>query len=78
MTITPLTRVPGSTLAVDPAGNLYTADMQMIYRTAVNGTVTAYPFSGSTDRISSLAFDKNNNLYLGTQGLGAQIFKVSF
>jgi hypothetical protein len=50
----------------------------MIYRTAVNGTVTAYPFSGSTDRISSLALDKNNNLYLGTQGLGAQIFKVSF
>jgi sugar lactone lactonase YvrE len=78
MTITPLTRVPGSTLAVDPAGNIYTADMQMIYRTAVNGTVTAYPFSGSTDRIASLAFDKNNNLYLGTQGLGAQIFKVSF
>ena len=78
MTITPLTRVPGSTLAVDPAGNIYTADMQMIYRTAVNGTVTAYPFSRSTDRIASLALDKNNNLYLGTQGLGAQIFKVPF
>jgi hypothetical protein len=76
MTITPLTRVPGSTLAVDPAGDIYTADM--IYRTAVNGTVTAYPFSGSTDRISSVALDKNNDLYLGTQGLGAQIFKVSF
>ena len=77
-TITPLARVTGSSLAVDRAGNLYSGDRQMIYRTTANGTVTAYPFSGSQDNIAAMAFDLNGNLYVGTQGLGAQIFKVSF
>jgi len=67
-----------STIAVDKSGNVYTSDSQVIYRIASNGNVVAYSFANTMDAISSLAIDSNGNLYAGTRGLGAQIFKITF
>ena len=77
-TITPPTLMTGAGFTVDAAGDIFTVDIQTIYRMSVGGTVTAYPFAAPSGFVTSLAIDKNNNLYAGTQGPGAQILKISF
>ena len=70
-TITPPTPMTGAGFTVDAAGDIFTVDIQTIYRMSVGGTVTAYPFAAPLGFVTSLAIDKNNNLYAGTQGPGA-------
>lgn len=77
-TITPPTLMTGAGFTVDAAGDIFTVDVQTIYRMSVGGTVAAYPFAAPSGVVTSLAIDKNNNLYAGTQGAGAQILKISF
>lgn len=66
------------TIAVDKWGNIYTSGVQVITRVASDGSVVSYPFTNSTDFITSLVTDSSGNLYAGTRGLGAQIFKITF
>jgi hypothetical protein len=66
------------TIAVDKSGNAYTSGFQVVYRVASNGSVVAYPFTNTIDTIASLITDSSGNLYAGTRGFGAQIFKISF
>ncbi len=65
-------------LALDQQGNFYVASFQVLYRISSDGTITSFPFPNTTDFVTSMTTDKNGNLYLGTRGVGAQIFKVSF
>lgn len=66
------------TIAVDKSGNIYTSGMQVINRVASDGSVVSYPFTNATDFITSLVTDSSGNLYAGTRGRGAQIFKITF
>lgn len=66
------------TIAVDKSGNIYAAGVQVIYRVASDGSVVSYPFTNTTDFITSLVTDASGNLYAGTRGIGAQIFKITF
>lgn len=66
-------------IAVDPGGdNIYIAGLQTIYRVTQDGSVTSYKFPNTTDYVTSMAMDKTGNLYVGTRGTGAQIFKITF
>jgi sugar lactone lactonase YvrE len=67
-----------SAIAVDSQGNVYAAGVQIIYRIAANGSMVSYPFSNSTDFITSMTTDSAGNLYVGTRGVGAQVFKITF
>lgn len=66
------------TIAADRAGNIYTSGSQAIVRIASNGSVVTYPFTATTDAITSLVADSSGSLYVGTRGAGAQIFKITF
>ncbi|WP_429298142.1 hypothetical protein [Paraburkholderia sp. GAS199] len=66
------------TIAVDKAGNIYTSGIQVIDRIAGDGSVVSYKFTNTTDFITSLATDSGGNLYAGTRGFGARIFKITF
>ncbi|NML34830.1 NHL repeat-containing protein [Paraburkholderia antibiotica] len=70
--------VNGATIAVDKSGNIYTSGAAVIARIASDGSVVSYPFPNTTDVITSLATDSAGNLYAGTRGIGAQIFKITF
>lgn len=70
--------IKGGAIAVDQSGNIYAPGMQSLYRISGDGTVTTYPFTNTTDFISSMVTDKNGNLFIATRGTGAQIFKISF
>jgi sugar lactone lactonase YvrE len=65
-------------LALDQAGNFYIVDAGNIVRVDNTGNVTSFPFLSTTDFVTSMTTDANGNLYLGTRGLGAQIFKITF
>jgi hypothetical protein len=65
-------------IAVDKAGNIYASGNLVIYRIASGGSVVSYPFTNTTDFITSLVTDSSGNLYAGTRGFGAQIFKITF
>ena len=65
-------------IAVDGNENIYTAGFGLIYRISQSGTITTFNFPNTSDSITSLATDSEGNLYAGTRGIGAQIFKISF
>jgi sugar lactone lactonase YvrE len=65
-------------IAVDKSGNIYTTGFGKLERIASDGSVASYPFPNTTDFITSLATDSSGNLYMGTRGLGAQVFKITF
>jgi sugar lactone lactonase YvrE len=65
-------------LALDAAGNFYVANFSSIVRFDGTGNMTSFPFPNTTDFITSMTIDADGNLYLGTRGIGAQIFKVVF
>jgi hypothetical protein len=65
-------------LALDQAGNFYIVAAGNILRIDSSGNVTSFPFPNTTDFVTSMTTDSNGNLYLGTRGVGAQIFKVAF
>jgi hypothetical protein len=65
-------------IAVDLSGNIYTAGSQVIYKVSGSGTVTSYPIQQTIGDITSMATDSSGNLYFGSRGIGAQIFRVSF
>jgi hypothetical protein len=66
------------TIAADKSGNVYAGGFETIYRFASDGSSVTYPFPYTTDFITSLTTDSSGNLYVGTRGFGAQVFKVSF
>ncbi|WP_146120160.1 hypothetical protein [Paraburkholderia sp. BL21I4N1] len=68
----------GGPIAVDKSGNIYTSGIQAINRIAGDGSVVSYPFTNTTDFITSMVTDSSGNLYVGTRGIGAQIFKITF
>ena len=65
-------------LALDQAGNFYIVGFGNIVRIDSAGNATSFPFSSTTDFVTSMTTDANGNLYLGTRGLGAQIFEITF
>ncbi|WP_295500773.1 hypothetical protein [uncultured Ralstonia sp.] len=65
-------------IAVDRSGSIYTAGNWAVQRVSANGDVVSYPFANTSDFITSLTIDNSGNLYAGTRGVGAQIFKLSF
>jgi sugar lactone lactonase YvrE len=65
-------------LAMDSDGNFFVANFSNIVRIDSSGNVTSFPFPNTTDFVTSMTMDGNGNLYLGTRGIGAQIFKVVF
>lgn len=65
-------------IALDPSGNFYVAGYQTIYRVGTNLTVMPLSFPNTADFITSMTADSQGNLYLGTRGRGAQIFRISF
>jgi len=65
-------------LARDSAGNFYVANVESIVRIDGTGNMTAFPFPNTSDFITTMTMDSEGNLYLGTRGIGAQIFKVVF
>jgi len=67
-----------SALALDSSGNFYVTDSGVIYRISQGGSMTSFPFANTSDLVTAMVADKNGNLYVGTRGVGAQIFKISF
>ena len=65
-------------LALDQAGNFYIADAGNIVRIDSAGNVTSFRFSSTTDPVMSMTMDANGSLYLGTRGVGAEIFEITF
>lgn len=64
-------------ISVDKSGNIYTSGFEVVNRIASDGSIVSYPFTNTTDFITSLVTDSNGNLYAGTRGVGAQIFKIA-
>ncbi|ACD17186.1 SBBP repeat-containing protein [Paraburkholderia phytofirmans] len=65
-------------IAVDKQGNVYTAGSRVIYRRPANGSIASYPFTATSDFITSMTRDSAGNLFVGTRGVGAQILKITF
>ena len=79
-TVSTITKLPHllSPIAVDSSGNIYVVGFpSTIIRIDIQGSVTAYPVPQIHDFITALVADYYGNLYAGTRGRGAQIFKIS-
>lgn len=71
---------PGA-IAADTAGNVFVAagTPRGLYRISSDMTATvSYPLAGITDPITGLTVDSQGRVYVGTFGIGAQIFKIAF
>lgn len=64
-------------IAVDKSGHIYTSGVAVINVIASDGSIVTYPFTSTSDVITSLVTDGSGNLYAGTRGVGAQIFKIA-
>lgn len=71
---------PGA-ITADTAGNVFVAagTPRGLYRISSDMTaIVSYPLTGVTDPITGLTVDSQGRVYVGTFGVGAQIFKVAF
>ena len=66
-------------IAIDSNGTIFGSGIDTFLNSISQfGTVTAFNFPNTRDFITSLTTDSTGNLYAGTRGTGAQIFKISF
>lgn len=72
-----LTSATGA-LALDEGGNFYFVNFDNIVRIDSKGNETSFPFPNTTDFVTSMTTDSSGNLYIGTRGVGTQIFKIAF
>lgn len=68
----------GRYLAVDGAGNIFVNSLGSIKRIDLYGNITTFPVAGVTDPISNMVADHSGSLYFYTEGVGAQVWRVSF
>ena len=68
--------VAGGAIARDASGSFYIGLSTTVYKVDPQGTASPYAVLGSSDFITTMATDPSGALYLGTRGVGAQIFKV--
>jgi hypothetical protein len=64
-------------IAMDASGAFYIGLSTTIYKVDAQGATVSYAQLGTSDFITALATDASGGLYVGTRGLGAQIFKVT-
>jgi hypothetical protein len=64
-------------IAMDAAGAFYIGLSATLYKVDARGTTVPYAQLGTSDFITALATDASGHLYVGTRGVGAQIFKVT-
>ncbi|NTV11162.1 MAG: hypothetical protein HGA47_10365 [Zoogloea sp.] len=69
-----------SSIAVDAKGNVFVpgASAGVVLRRDASGSMTALRIPGLSDPVTALVTDPAGNLYVGTRGNGAQVFKLTF